>query len=164
MIVTINTDASYHHDLKIGSFAYYIVCNEGKKQHAQVLKDARSSLDCEMKAIVNALHVLFKSEFKQIRYIIINTDCKFAINAFKGTHPRHEDVIKKYHSIVSKLRKKYDIKSRKYMEKPFLEFRYVKAHTIGADNRSKSNNRCDEAAKKVLWQHINNKNQSNEKR
>jgi len=86
MTITINTDASYHPVHKVGAFAFWMVCSEGRIVHSGPLKSVQNSQDAELQCIANALHTLWKSTFANIEHIYINTDCKYGIDAItKGT-------------------------------------------------------------------------------
>ncbi len=161
MIVTINTDASYHPEHKVGAFAFWIICNQGKMMQSGDLKLARHAQDAEIKAIANALHALLVSKFTDVKFIIINTDCKFAIEAIRDKKKhrigKSQDACSQIDKIILKLRAKYDIGPRKNRKKPFIDWRYVPAHTDGVDKRTWVNNWCDSEAKKALWALINKK-------
>lgn len=161
MIVTINTDASFHPDYKVGAYAFWIVCNQGKMMQSGPLKDARDAQDAEMKCIANALYALNKSTFKGVGYIVINTDCQYAIKAIKEKDKKYigkrKDVVSVCDKVIFQLRTKYKIKPNKQRVKPFISWRYVPAHTEGEDKRTWVNNWCDKAAKKALWDLINSK-------
>lgn len=162
MVVTINTDASFHPEHRVGAYAFWIVCDQGKMMQSGALKDARHPQDAEMKCIANALYALNKSTFTNVKYIVINTDCQYGIYAIKNKDKKYmkgcEKVVSLIDKIISQLRKKYDIGPKVFRKKTFISWRYVKAHTEGEDGRSWVNNWCDKAAKKALWDLINSKN------
>lgn len=161
MIVTINTDASFHPVHKVGAYAFWIVCDQGKMMQSGPLKDARDAQDAEMKCIVNALYALNKSKFTEVKLIVINTDCQWAIEAIKSKVKhrmgKRKDVVSLCDKIITQLRTKYKIASMKYRKKSFISWRYVPAHTEGTQSRTWVNNWCDTAAKKALWDLINSK-------
>ena len=70
MIVTINTDASFHPEYSIGAYAFWIVCNQGKIVRSGELKKAENSTDAEIRCIANALHCLKRSHFTGISKIV----------------------------------------------------------------------------------------------
>lgn len=58
MLVTINTDASYHTKLRFAGGAFWIVSNKFKVKKAFSMKDkCISSDEAEIKTIINALKV-----------------------------------------------------------------------------------------------------------
>jgi ribonuclease HI len=158
MIVTINTDASFHHGHMVGAFAFWIVCNQGKIMHSGELKEARHAQDAETKCIVNALHALLNSRFKGISRIIINTDCKFAINCITNANPKKnkDNPANFAMGLIIKLQEKHA------MKKDSFEFRYVEAHSDNSNTRKWVNDWCDKAAKKMLWQKINRQEEKKE--
>jgi ribonuclease HI len=155
--VTINTDASFNHDYKIGAYAYWIVCDRARFKHAGVLKNCQNNIEAEVKAIANALAKLNTLNWTDIYFVIINTDCIPAINLIKeegktkvtGTLEALE-AINKY---VTELR----IKSKsQFSQKQYVDYRHVKAHNGTPDTRSYVNNWCDKAAKQTLKKYIQN--------
>lgn len=163
MTVTINTDASYHPVHKVGAFAFWIVCSEGRIIQNGVLKNPVNSQDAELQAIGNALHVLYSSKFKNIEHIYINTDCKYGIEAVtKGKRMNGcLETVKEIQRIICKLVLKYNYKKNKKKFKGFISWRYVPAHTEGQNKRQWVNNRMDQLAKEALWNSINSKNKLN---
>lgn len=162
-IVTINTDASYHPIYKVGAYAFWIVFQGNRITHSGPLKSVKDSLNAEIMAIGNALYALLKSDHVGVKYIIINTDCTYAIaairdkkkNSFKGS----EEAVKKCHKIIDDLKKKYNPGPRKYRTKPFISWRHVKAHSRGETARLWVNNWLDNAAKIAMRSQIGNKTQ-----
>lgn len=161
MTVTINTDASYHPKFKVGAFAFWIVCDQGRIIHSGQLKSVKNSQDAELQCIANALHTLFKSSFTNIEHIYVNTDCQFGIQAItKGKRMAGcEHVVSVIKETVSILALKYkDFRTKNKSKKRFKKFvswRHVPAHTSGSTKREWVNNRMDELAKKALWSNIN---------
>ncbi len=144
MIVTINTDASYNFHNQKGGYAFYIVCNNGKILKSGKIKNPDKSLDCEMKAIANALYMFKGSDLnKGVTKIIINTDCKPAILHIK--EKSKFDIGRYIHRKIKAIKKQ---NGNFGMVKDFCEFRHVKAHTGKNDARSWVNDWCDREAKK----------------
>lgn len=160
-IVTINTDASYHPQFNVGAYAFWIVCRGIRVVQAGPLKTCIDSHDAEVMAIANALYALLKSEFQGIKFIVINTDCTHAIEAIRdGNKSRYKNsakAIKKCQNIIKDLKKKYNPGPAKFRKKPFISWRYVKAHTSTETARLWVNDWLDKAAKKALWEQINKK-------
>lgn len=150
MIVTINTDASYHSGFHIGAFAFWIVSNQGRVLHAGVLKGKiNGATEAETKCIINALYTLKKQKWQGITKIIVNTDSTNSIAILKNSRKE----INLYHlKYGDPLRLKFN-KIKKGL--PIIEFRHVKAHTTTETARSFVNDWCDKAAKEMLWKQIN---------
>lgn len=146
MTVTINTDASFCHQTKATGYAFWIVCDRGKILKSGNLKGAVTPLECEMKCLANALHILEKSEYNDggISKIYINSDCK---NMFKRISLNTTCQLGKhiFQSIsrIKKLRKDQTFKK-------FYELRHVKAHNGTKDARSYVNDWCDREAGKWM--------------
>lgn len=153
MLVTVNTDASYLSIQKIGGFAVWIVCDKGRYKFSGPTKDAESSIDCEIKAIGNALHVLSKVSFvREISRIHINTDCKEAIKHIRGKS--NYSVSSRVHDLAHLVRKN-SASSNKSLTN-FLTFKHVKAHSDKEDARSWVNDWCDKEAKKESIKQLRN--------
>jgi ribonuclease HI len=160
MLVTINTDASFHPTEKIGAFAFWAVSNGFKIQKACFFRDkCLNPTDAESKAILNAFHVVSRKQ-KGIRKIIFNTD---SLNA-KAIFENDRDHIHKYH-LFNKLRSNYN-KKEQLFHGIEIEFRHVKAHSGKDDARSYVNEWCDTNAKYYMWKRfhqLNLKPSQNEK-
>jgi len=152
MLVTINTDASFHTRLKIGGYAFWAVSNDFKITKSGVFrKKCQTSDDAESKCIINALTVILKAH-KGISKIIINTDSLNAI-AYLTKDIKH---ISKYGLSHSKMRQFQQCLSMLPINKTKIEYRHVKAHSGIDDARSFVNEWCDNNAKKMMWNKINN--------
>lgn len=151
MLVTINTDASFHPSLKYGAYAFWAICDDFKITKSGVFrKKCINPDDAEAKCIINALTVVLLAH-KGISKIIINTDSLNAI-AYLTNDRTH---IRKYGLITNKgtefNRLFYGI-----IKKTSIEFRHVKAHSGVNDKRSYVNEWCDSEAKKQLRKTIKN--------
>lgn len=152
-IVTINTDAGFYPNEKVGSYAYWI---KGKglflRGSGLFKQNCTNSTDAEMKAILNALHILDSSSYVDIEKIVINRDNIHA----KGSESGNE-LQRRISDKLSELRKKCDHKS-KY---PFFDFRHVKAHSSIDKPRNWVNDWCDKECKRHLkqWKTEQNKKQ-----
>jgi ribonuclease HI len=164
MLVTINTDASFHPTKKVGAFAFWVVCDRFKIKKAGFFRDlCRNPTDAESKAILNAFHVLL-SAHERISKIIINTDSTNSIAIFENDC----DKINKYSlHFGAPLRKKFKRIINKYVDdkgsfKPMrtltVEFRHVKAHSGKDDARSYVNEWCDTNAKHYMWKRFHELN------
>lgn len=154
MLVTINTDASFHPKLKYGAYAFWAICNDFKITKSGVFKSlCHNSDDAEAKCIINALQVVLSTN-NNISSIIFNTDSLNAVSIIEGRkkdlkcyrkwYPSiHVPIRQKYLSIVSAFQKKINAPIK-------IEFRHVKAHSEIKDARSYVNEWCDSQAKQQL--------------
>lgn len=155
MIVTINTDASYHHPSKIGSYAYWIKSDYGVINKYGCFKEVvENNQVAELMAIVNALHALSKSNWECIRRIVINTDCMNVIHYLNGDKSaiKRYDIKVKYFKSIGALYFKY---KKEYFPDAHIFLRHVKAHVDITDSRKYVNDWCDKYAKKALGQRLN---------
>lgn len=157
MTITINTDASFHPIHKVGAFAFWIVCEQGRVINSGPLKKVKNAQDAELQSIANALHVVFKSSWTDIKHIYINTDCQWGIEAVtKGKRMNGcLETVKKIQTIINHLVKKYEYRRKKSKFKSFISWRYVAAHSEGEDKRRWVNNRMDQMAKEAMWKIVN---------
>jgi len=146
MIVTINTDASFHPEYKFGTYAFWIVCDKFKITKSGYFKDkCLDPNDAEMKCIINALYTI-KQHASEFNTLVINTDSMNSIHMFTKDFEK----IKRYKlSKFSSHGKKFS-KLIKELGRPKFHLKHVKAHTEGKDSRSYVNNWCDTEAKKEL--------------
>lgn len=155
MLVTINTDASFHPRLKYGAYAFWAICNDFKITKSGVFRsECLSPDDAEVKCILNALQVVLFAH-KGITKIIINTDSLNAIAILKNDREH----IKKYvHNNLKKgklFRQKFHSIIRKTENRFQIEYRHVKAHSGVEDKRSYVNEWCDAEAKRRMWSKVN---------
>lgn len=150
MVVTINTDASWHSALKVGAFAFWIVSNKGRVLKCGAFKNQVSnSSKAEAQCIINALHALKEQKWNDIKLAVINTDSKNAIAIF--TKDKAE--IKRWKlQWGDPLRKKFE-ELKAGLGK--VDFRYVPAHKNIKDSKTWVNDWCDKKAKEMLWKEIN---------
>jgi ribonuclease HI len=154
MTITVNTDASYSHQHKVGAFAYWITTENGRYKNAGVLRNVQDSLDAELQAIANAFHSILKKEWTGITHIYINTDCEAAINLLKKKKIRTLKAKKTYHAadfIVSTLEKLGDANKH---SPDFYSIRHVKGHSGKDSPRKFVNDWCDKASRKLMKDHI----------
>lgn len=136
--ITINTDASFFHKEKIGAYAFTIVCDNFRIKRSGLLKSVNSCTDAEIMAIGNAIAFLLNSsDTPQSTWLIINTDCRPAIDAIRQSKG---ELGCKVHKLWIKLIAKLKSNNNK--------FRHVKAHTRNDSARSHVNNWCDKEAKR----------------
>lgn len=155
MIVTINTDASFHPKYKVAAFSCWIVCNQGKILRAGPLKKAKDSNDAETQGIANALHFILYSEFTNITRIIVNNDCQFAHQQIKTGKSKCSLAAKsssrRVRELIKQVGEKYGLCSN---WQRWIEFRYVPAHTGTESARKWVNDWCDNAAKEQMRKQI----------
>jgi hypothetical protein len=124
--VTINTDAGFLPDFKIGSFAYWIKGDDLFLKGSGIFKNnCTSSVDAEVKAMMNALHIISCSGKIDIVKIVFNRDAVMA-RAKKDGHPNQV--------LFYKMLEELKIKCGKQWDPNFYESRHVKGH----DNNSKT--------------------------
>lgn len=151
--LTINTDASFHPDYKVGGYAFYIVCDLFKVQKAGMFKvEPQNSLEAEMMCIANAIFVASKQkQYPYINLVVINSD---ALYAFERVGKKKKDPFGR--KIANLLR---DLRMVTGFQK--YEFRHVKAHSGVNDARSKVNEWCDREAKKWMREAVRIKQNEN---
>jgi ribonuclease HI len=150
--ITINTDASFSPEKKVGGYAFYIVCDLFKIQKGGMFKcSPKTSIEAEMMCMANALHTLLNQpELPSTKLIVINSDCLHSFEKIKLKS--QSEVGKKVAQILRQLRLKTSIKGN---IKPLYEFRHVKAHSGKNDARSFVNEWCDKEAKKWMRYSLN---------
>lgn len=160
MLVTINTDASFHPIHKYGAYAFWAVCNEFKITKSGVFRGkCMNSHDAEAKCIINALRVVLFAH-NGITKIIVNTDSLNAIALITNDKAHIKRYIGQNQKMWQHIRTAHNKVLHNSKSKPKIEFRHVRAHTGADDKRSYVNEWCDAEAKKQLRQHIlNQKNQ-----
>lgn len=152
MLITINTDASFNWELKIGAYAFWIVCDAGKIMHSGAFKNkVANSAQAEMMSIANALKTLAKSNFSGVTKIIINTDFLHYHGYVRNGNSKRDAAVRVLMQVQSELIKKYSLK------KNWLQVRHVKAHAGTDEKRKWVNDWCDEQAKKWLKELVNKK-------
>ena len=147
MLVTINTDASFHPSLKYGAYAFWAICNDFKITKSGVFKaKCINPDDAEAKCIINALKVVLLAH-SNITKIIVNTDSLNAIAILTGDKTHISKYINSQRLAWDKLRKVY---KSLIIQKVDIEYRHVKAHSGVNDRRSYVNEWCDSEAKRQL--------------
>ena len=154
--ITINTDAGFLPNDKIGSWAYWIVSDGLLLKGSGLFKDiCKNSTDAETKAMVNAVAILLKTnfDFSGVKNIIFNRD---NINA-KGGHNGYPPQAK-----LSKLVRQ--LKRMCGAPYPNVLYKHVKAHSDIDDKRSYVNRWCDQQCKFRLkeWRNKNKNQEINE--
>lgn len=158
MIVTINTDASWHNETKYGSYAFWMVSNAGKVQHSGALRNKCARPEtAEFRCILNAIEVLGRMKWPNVQRVVVNTDCLNVIHVIKND----TRAIKKYGLATwgAKLMTEYNLLLMKHgMNKKEFDFRHVKAHTSTESKREYVNQWCDDKAKEALMKKLNSLN------
>ena len=83
--ITINTDASFSHEKKVGGYAFYIISDLFKIQKSGMFKvRPKSAIQAEMMCMANAIHTLSSQpELPWTKWIIINSDCLYSFERIK---------------------------------------------------------------------------------
>lgn len=139
--ITINTDASFHPTLKVGGYAFYIICDLFKIQKAGKFKKLpKTAEEAEIMCIGNAIATLLaQNELPISTWLIINNDCQFGMNKIKKQETTlGKQVFKLWSRLIARIHSKRNV------------FRYVKAHNGTPDARSFVNDWCDKEAKKYM--------------
>lgn len=147
MLVTINTDASFHPTLKHAGYAFWIKSDKFKITRSGIFKSkCINSHDAEARCIINALNIVLK--YDNVTKIIVNTDSLNAIALITNDKLHIKRYIGNNFKMWKHIRKAFhDISFKKKFE---IEYRHVKAHSEITDKRTYVNNWCDEEAKKQM--------------
>ena len=159
MIVTINTDASFRHDHKVGSYAFWITSDKGRIKKSGILKGKQDNpIEAEFKCILNALYTLGKLGYEDIDKIVINTDALQVIDYIKSnkqkTNKRGNPKSSDFNSWRYLLLMQYNEYVKKFGFKGKIDLRHVKAHTQNTDSRSFVNKWCDKEAGSKLKKYL----------
>jgi ribonuclease HI len=150
MLVTLNTDASFHYQLKYGAYAFWAVSNQFKITKSGVFKSkCINPDDAEAKCIINALKIVLLAH-NGITKVIVNTDSLNAIALLKYDKVHMKKYMGNNMKMWSHIRGAYNKVLHESKNKAVIEFRHVKAHTGINDKRSYVNDWCDSDAKKQL--------------
>lgn len=147
MIVTINTDASFNNKHRVGTFAFWIISNEGKiTMSGAFRKKINYPQVAEFRCLMNAFHVMFIANWKGVKKVIVNTDCLDVIHLLKND----EAEIKKFK--LNRFGKNFRIELVLLLKKnnfniKDVEFRHVKSHQHTETTRNYVNQWCDDNAK-----------------
>lgn len=148
MILTINTDASFNRRKEVGTYAFWIVCDEFKlKMSGAIRKNCTRPEVAEYRSLLNALHMAFKMpRTNKITKIIVNTDCLNVIHLAK----ENNDSIKRYNLnswgkhmtiMLHRMLKENGISNNQ------LDMRHIRSHQHTNSARNWVNQWCDDAAK-----------------
>ncbi len=144
--ITINTDAGFYPHDKVGSWACWIVSDGLLLKGSGIFKEpCKNATDAEIKAMVNAVSILLKSnfDFTGVRNIIFNRDNINAVGGHNGSPPQA-----KLSRLILQLKRKCG--DHHY---PAVEYRHVKGHSGKNDKRSYVNDWCDQqcTAQLKIW-------------
>lgn len=149
MTITVNTDASFSENRKIGSYAYQIIgFNFTEKKSGPIPSRCWDSTEAEAKCIFNAIYFIANNTFlmQEVKRIIVNTDSLNAIHLFRNDYENIGKFnLNKPHLTYQKRRMNQWLKTR--LAGKIVEFRHVKSHTGEQNSRSVANGWCDNAAK-----------------
>jgi len=143
MNVTITTDASYCSRDKVGGYAFQIKSNGGTIKRFGPLKgEIQTPTEAEMKAILNALHIV-KNDIKGVSILTINTDNLFFVDkVIKIDTKKSRKRLKVTKDTLELLRKEIsEIVCKK------VQINHVRAHVQVTDNRTFVNDWCDTHAR-----------------
>lgn len=142
--ITINTDASFHPQQKVGGFAFWIKSDTFKLiGHGPFKREPENAIHAEIMCIGNALGALLfekKINIPEAEFLIINTDCKEAIKHILDKNHNFDGYY--VHKLWTRVKQK--IKSNRN------EFKHVKSYTRTDDKRSYVNEWCDTKAKEEM--------------
>jgi len=144
MLITIFTDASYHHQSRAGGWGCWAKHNNGKLFRSGYFeKKIRSSSDAELAAAINGIYLTLKEFNPTSGKIIIGIDNTRAIGMINGSmtpSATEQDMVVE----LKKLLKLYNM---------IIEARHVKAHVNRGDRRNFVNNLVDRAAYEEMKKH-----------
>jgi ribonuclease HI len=137
--LTINTDASYYQEHKVGGYAFYIVCDTFRAKNSGEFKNSniKSPQDAELMCIVNALSYLLTLKVPVVDVVVLNTDCRYGINEIKACK---SELAVRINLLMATLKQ---ITTHKH-----FKYKHVKAHSGIQDARSWVNEWCDAEAKR----------------
>lgn len=141
MLITINTDASWCPQTKVGGYCFWISSPWGRfKKHGKLRLKPHNSTAAELMCIVNSLYYVYKhKDLKNCSKIIINTDSTWGINYLKKEESKKAKSWNYPKKRFKEIRKKIGAE---------IEFRDIKAHTNDLTQaRLWVNDYCDKYAK-----------------
>ncbi len=147
--ITINTDASFYAEHKIGGYAFWIKSDLFKITKGGKFKGMiQDSTEAETKCIGNAIATLLaQKELPITEFLCINTDSVQSINRItKRQDKLGIQVNDLWIQLINRLGSKKN------------SFKHVKSHSGKQDARSYVNEWCDKEAKKWAKEAIKDKN------
>lgn len=141
--ITVNTDASFHPQKRVGGYAFVIVSDKFRVRKSGGFKSKpKDPTAAEIMAIGNAFHYLGLVTGFTAKTVVVNCDAKFAMHAIE-VNPKSP--------LARRVRKIVDATLR-HLGGAKIEFRHVKAHSGIDDARSHINEWCDKMAKARMWE------------
>lgn len=159
MIVTVNTDASFSFKHKVGSYAFWIVCNDFKIKMSGPLKHRVERAEiAEFRCLINAFDVMFRYVKTKPTKIIVNTDCLNVIHVMTG----NKEAIKRFglsnkHGFPSHRRTLQNLIKNNGFDLSIVEYRHIKSHQHTDTARNYVNQWCDDEAKSHMTKLISDK-------
>lgn len=137
---TIIADASFCPQTGAAGYAFWYASERVKYGGAGPMKTKVSSSGvAEMMAVVNGLHdACMKGHIDEGDTVLLQTDCKEAISAFKGSRRVHSVDERTVAQHLHNLERSFKLR---------ITYRYVPGHTNGETARTATNNICDAKAK-----------------
>lgn len=145
-IISINTDASFHPEHKIGGYAYYIMCTHFKVQISGVFKKGipKDSNEAELLCIEHALSMLLEKDYMPYtQHLVINTD---SLNAI-------EEIIRQETNIGKNVNRLWQLLIKRTRARK-NELMHVPSHSHEDNQESWINNWCDEESKRAMRENI----------
>ena len=139
-VITINSDASFHHKMQKGGWACWVSYDNGKIQKSGTFKEPlHNSTDAEIKAVVNAFFYVEKIlKNKDIKMVVVNCDNQTVrtiitkreiISSCKESSKALVDYVHKYECVIAK---------------------HIKGHQPAYNSRQYVNNWCDVHSRNYL--------------
>lgn len=149
MLVTVITDASYCSETGAAGYGYWVVSERGRASGGGKFSyKAESSLDAEMKAIVNGIYIALREGIAQEGdRVLVQTDCQGAILFFEQV-PRSKGRQKQYTSERRLVHRWFA--DLVYNSRLRVDFRHVKGHTSAPGSRFYANRICDQLARSSM--------------
>lgn len=138
MNFTLFTDASYDHDMKIGTWAAWVKCDAGVATEQGIFKgQLTSSNAAELGAVANGIAVIIK-RFKPEpgSTILIESDSQHALSVVRGPTPTLKADGAKMNRWLRGMERQYGL---------VLRVRHVQGHSKALDKRTSVNVWCDRA-------------------
>ena len=146
MVVTINTDASFYWEKQVGTYAMWIVSNEGTFKHHSAFKNKISDpTEAEYLCILNALTIVKRLKWK-VTKLVINTDslnCVHIITKDRQSCMKYKvyKKIKNKQSLIHQLF--YDIGGKDLI----IHAKHLRSHQHTKTSRNYVNQWCDDMAR-----------------
>lgn len=152
MFATVGTDASFCHETRLGTFAYWITTDRGRILNSGVFKDCpTTSTEAEMMCIANALHHLIKLH-PDTDLIYINTDCNTIPASMQRATELSTNPTRSTAYLLRKMIEGYNENG------VAVVWRHIKGHQynkkMGGTSAQYVNDWCDKEARRLLREAI----------